>query len=57
MANMKDNNDIKLTQVFLTEKSRKMLRLQKTIQRKSISLIVDELIQEKFGSDDNEKLY
>lgn len=57
MANMKDNNNVKLTQVFLTEESRKMLRLQKTLQRKSISLIVDELIQEKFGSDDNEKLY
>lgn len=59
MANMKDDNNLKLVQVFLPIEVRDMLKREKTKQRKSISLIVEELLRENYDIEEveiNEKI-
>lgn len=48
MANMKNDKNLKLVQIFVPEEIRDTLKNEKTKQRKSISLIVEELIREKY---------
>lgn len=54
MANMKDDNNLKLVQVFLPIEVRDMLKREKTKQRKSISLIVEELLRENYDIEEGE---
>lgn len=54
MANMKYDNNLKLVQVFLPIEVRDMLKREKTKQRKSISLIVEELLRENYDIEEGE---
>lgn len=49
MANIKQDPDLVLLQLYVPREIRDTLKLEKTLQRKTMSLIVEELTRENYN--------